>query len=295
VTGYSKRYNTAYPSTAGIGSGNYMLYGIAPVLTVAADAKSREYGEANPALTYAASGFIDGDAAGNTLAGSLSTAAAESSPVGQYAIDQGTLVELLGYMIDFTGENLTITPAPLSVTADDKSKEYGDSNPALTASYSGFKGSDTAAVVGGLTLSTAATTDSTVGDYTITAADGTATNYTLSFIDGLLTITAAPEPTQRSDIGEEEPLRAAITTVQSPTSNSYYPGGDLIRIGGRDRSGSPRLNVGRDNENRSGGLAFVEVPAGNPDVVALANQEDSGFLRVFLVNGGINLPAQAGN
>jgi hypothetical protein len=235
---------------------------------------------------------------------SLNTSATTGSDVGSYTINvaDGTASN---YTLSFTNGALSITPAPLSVTADDKSKEYGDSNPALTASYSGFKGSDTAAVVGGLTLSTPAATGSDVGDYAITAANGTATNYTLSFIDGLLTITPAleppsppaPEPTPTPDIGGGEQLEAAIASVQDPAAkrDANYPGGDLIRFGERDRSGSPRLNVERDNENRSGGLTFVEVSAGNPDVVAPADQEGSGFLRVFVVNGGINLPGQVGN
>ena len=41
--------------------------------------------------------------------------------------------------------NLTITPAELTITADDQVKVYGAAVPTLTASYSGFVNSDTSA------------------------------------------------------------------------------------------------------------------------------------------------------
>ena len=40
---------------------------------------------------------------------------------------------------------LTVTPAALTVTADDQTRVYGAANPALTVSYSGFVNGDTAA------------------------------------------------------------------------------------------------------------------------------------------------------
>ena len=40
---------------------------------------------------------------------------------------------------------LTVTPAGLTITADDQTKVYGAALPTLTASYSGFVNGDTAA------------------------------------------------------------------------------------------------------------------------------------------------------
>ena len=98
---------------------------------------------------------------------------------------------------------MTITPAPLTITADDKSKVYGDANPALTATYTGLVNDETSAVVSGLNISTAATTGSNVGTYTITAADGTAANYIISFVNGILTITPAPVAPSYTDVIQE--------------------------------------------------------------------------------------------
>ena len=46
------------------------------------------------------------------------------------------------YTVSFTGANLTITPAPLTITATDTTKVYGSPVPTLTASYSGFVNND---------------------------------------------------------------------------------------------------------------------------------------------------------
>ena len=49
-----------------------------------------------------------------------------------YAINQGTLSAGTNYALAFVGANLTITARPVTVTADAKSKVYGDDDPALT-------------------------------------------------------------------------------------------------------------------------------------------------------------------
>jgi len=89
-----------------------------------------------------------------------------------------------------SGTTLTITKAPLTITADDKTKQYRDAVPTLTATYSGFKGSETNSVLSTQpTLSTSANQNSNVGDYPITISSATATNYTITHVNGQLTIT----------------------------------------------------------------------------------------------------------
>src|SRR5213075_1396861 len=84
----------------------------------------------------------------------------------------------------------------LTVTADDKSREYGAANPAFTASYGGFKNAETLAtsgVTGDPSLTTAATAASDVGTYPIVAALGglSSHNYGFSFVNGMLSVTKA--------------------------------------------------------------------------------------------------------
>jgi len=171
-------------------------------LTITADDKSKVYGDANPALTATYTGLVNDETSAVVSGLNISTAATTGSNVGTYTITaaDGTAAN---YIISFVNGILTITPAPLTITADDKSKVYGDANPALTATYTGLVNDETSAVVSGLNISTAATTGSNVGTYTITAADGTAANYIISFVNGILTITPAPVAPSYTDVIQE--------------------------------------------------------------------------------------------
>ena len=95
-----------------------------------ADAKSRAYGDANPTLTWQVGG--SGLANGDSLSGALATSATVASNVGVYGITQGTLAASTNYALTYNGANLTIGPRAITVTADAKSRAYGDANPALT-------------------------------------------------------------------------------------------------------------------------------------------------------------------
>ena len=50
------------------------------------------------------------------------------------------------YSVSYTGANLAITPAPLTITPTATSKTYGDSDPTLTYTTSGYVNSDTSAL-----------------------------------------------------------------------------------------------------------------------------------------------------
>src|SRR5205823_88273 len=100
----------------------------ARAVTVTADAKSKTYGDADPALTYQiTSGSL---AFGDAFTGALSRATGEA--VGSYAIGQNTLALNGNYTLAYVGANLTIGARAVTVTADAKSKTYGDADPGLT-------------------------------------------------------------------------------------------------------------------------------------------------------------------
>ena len=82
-------------------------------ITVTAEAKTKTYGEANPALTYKTTGAVSGQTA--KFNGSLACSATATSGVGTYDITQGTLALadngtfLAGnYQIAYTGAKLTV-------------------------------------------------------------------------------------------------------------------------------------------------------------------------------------------
>jgi arylamine N-acetyltransferase len=162
------------------------------VLTVTADNKTKVYGSTLPALTAHYSGFVNGDTAASfTKPVTLTTTATTSSPTGSYPIMPSGGVSS-NYALLYQGGSLTITKAALTVTANNKIKVYGADIPTLTASYSGFVGSDSASsLTQPVVLSTTATASSPVGTYAITATGGSSPNYSLVLSNGMLTVKRA--------------------------------------------------------------------------------------------------------
>jgi hypothetical protein len=90
------------------------------------------------------------------------------------------------------GVNQSVSPAPLTITADNKSKVAGSPNPTLTFTPSGFVNGDTVnSLTTQPTLSTTATTTSPANTYPITASGAVDPNYSISYVPGTLTVTAA--------------------------------------------------------------------------------------------------------
>ncbi|HKF21905.1 MAG TPA: MBG domain-containing protein [Candidatus Angelobacter sp.] len=89
---------------------------------------------------------------------------------------------------------VTVTPAPLTITADNKTMTFGDPLPAFTYTPTGFVNGETASVLSGSPqLTTVATSSSPAGSYPISSSAGTLTaaNYMFNFVDGTLTINPA--------------------------------------------------------------------------------------------------------
>ncbi len=84
---------------------------------------------------------------------------------------------------------LTVTPAQLSVIADNKSKAANAVNPVLTISYGGFvNGDNMANLTTQPSISTPATATSPPGSYPINISGAAASNYTINYVAGTLTI-----------------------------------------------------------------------------------------------------------
>ena len=174
-----------------------VTFTIAPaVLTVTANDATQVYGTPSPSLTYAITGFVNGDTFGVVSGNAtLATSATASSGVGAYPITvaPGSL-SAANYTFALVNGTLTVTAATLTVTARDATKVYGRANPTFTDTIAGFVNGDKPTVVSGTaSLTTSATPSSGVGTYAIIAAQGSlsAANYTFVFVDGTLTVTPA--------------------------------------------------------------------------------------------------------
>jgi gliding motility-associated-like protein len=146
--------------------------------------QTKVYGATDPTFTYQATGFENGDSE-SVLTGSLARVAGET--VGTYAINQGSLSAGDNYTISYTGADFAVTQANLVLTADDKSKTYGEANPALTFTYAGLVNGDTKLTTEP-EISTTATVASNVGTYPITLTGGADQNYAITLVNGTLTI-----------------------------------------------------------------------------------------------------------
>lgn len=106
-------------------------FSIAPAtLTVTVDASQKKvYGSEDPVLGYSVAGFELADDEG-ILTGALMRAPGED--VDTYAIVQGTLAAGANYTINYMGADFVITPLAVTVTANDQTKVFGQSDPELT-------------------------------------------------------------------------------------------------------------------------------------------------------------------
>src|SRR5206468_1259897 len=112
--------------------------------------------------------------------------------------------KLTNYSVTLNTGVLTVSKAPLSVSADDKTKVYGDANPAFSASYSGFVLGQGPSVLGGtLAFATAATSSSSVGSYDVTPSGLTSSNYAITFHTGTLSITKTPLSVSPADASRQ--------------------------------------------------------------------------------------------
>lgn len=161
-------------------------------LTVTAEDKSRSYGAENPALTLTYLGFLNNETeAVLTKVPSVSVTADASSAVGTYEITPSG-GEATNYTLAYTKGTLTVSPAVLTVTADNQNRTYGAVNPNLALTYSGFLNGDNETKLKSVpTVTTPANSESAVGTYELIPVGGAASNYSFSYVNGSLTVTKA--------------------------------------------------------------------------------------------------------
>ncbi|RPJ47199.1 MAG: hypothetical protein EHM21_08265, partial [Chloroflexi bacterium] len=199
-------------------------------VTVTADAQTKEYGDADPELTYdvTSGSLVEGD----DFTGALTRDAGED--VDTYAITQGTLALSENYDMTYVGADLTITARSVTVTADAQTKEYGAADPELTydvTSGSLVEGDD-------FTGALAREAGEDVGTYAITQDTLTlGDNYNLTYVGADLTITVRPvtvtADAQTKEYGDADPeLTFEVTSGSLAEGDSFT--GALAREAGED-------------------------------------------------------------
>jgi hypothetical protein len=221
---------TTYTFGGGFSGGiGYAASDAAPVDYTALQAQTVSF-DAPTGVTYG-----DADAAlGATASSGLPVTYASSTPEVCTTTDAGALHVVAAGTCTVTASQagdstyapaeqartFTIAKATLTVTADDKSRTYGEANPTLTATITGFVNDDPASVVSGTpTLTTDATADSAPGDYPISTsvAGLSAASYDFVGVDGTLTVTGGPTTTTLTASPDPSRLNQAVTLTATVT------------------------------------------------------------------------------
>ena len=173
---------------------------------------TKVYGDANPEFNITYSGFRDGDSeVGFSVPASISTIVDNSSKVGKYDIVASGAVSDK-YEISYIPGTLSITKAPLSISAGNYIKKQGDAMPVFKASYAGFKnGEDESVLTKQPVFSCEANEASAPAEYAVTISGADAENYAISYEQGHLTVVEADAVVVRAksysrQYGDENPV-----------------------------------------------------------------------------------------
>jgi filamentous hemagglutinin family protein len=225
---------------------------------------TKVYGAALPANLPGSdfSGFVAGDSSASlTVQPTLTTAGSNvGSNVGSYGITASGAVDP-NYTITYAPGVLSITPAPLLITAQNASRGYGSANPAFTAGYSGLVNGDASSVVTGLAFSTTATSASNVGAYAIVPSGGSASNYTISYASGALSITPISlliVPVGSSVYGTD-PAKSVTVTYNA---SGFVNGDSLARL-----TTQPSFTTPATNASNVGSYTLLALGAADPNYV----------------------------
>ncbi|MUP39185.1 MBG domain-containing protein, partial [Labilibaculum euxinus] len=256
-------------------------------ITVTADAgQTKVYGDADPTFTYTTSAALE---SGDSFTGVLSRTSGES--VGSYAILQGTLSAGLNYDLTFVSKDFSITQKSLTVTAENKTKEYdGAVFTGFTVTYSGFiTGEDETDLSGTLVYSGSATTATNVGTgYVITPGGLTSSNYAITFADGSLDITLKVLTITAEDKSKE--YDGAVYSGFTVTYAGFRIGEDETDLSGTltfTGTASTAINVGTGYVITPGGLTssnyHIIFADGSLDITqkAITVTADAGQTKVY--------------
>ncbi len=154
------------------------------MLFVTADPQTKVFGDPNPELTLGYSGWVNSENESVlTTLPTASTIVDDATPVGVYS---GAITVAGGiannYDFTYVAGDFTVTRPTLIVTANAQTKVYGQVNPELTFTYSGWQnGDDESVLTTKPTASTTVTDTTSVGTYSITVSGGVAENYDFTY------------------------------------------------------------------------------------------------------------------
>ena len=202
--GKSKNYQLSYQS-------GLLTVNKAP-LTVVAENAEKTYGDMNPSFSRSYLGFrlADTESTAFSQLPKLSCTAMQRSEVGTYPITVTGGITKNYEIVEYTPGVLTVTKAPLTLTANNATRPYYEENPQFDFSLDGLRNGDGKSVITQLPIYTCdAAMSSNAGIYSIIPSSAQAKNYDISYKNGQLSITkrtlSASAPTYSRYYGEKNP------------------------------------------------------------------------------------------
>jgi hypothetical protein len=255
----------------------------APLLVTARDA-TREYGEVNPAFGYDITGYRLGETSAIlTGSPSVTTVATQSSNVGTYAITptQSTLIDTTGnYSFTFVNGTLTISKAVLTVSSQALTSIYGDTVSSFTPGFSGFKLTDTSAVVSGSagfsrTAGSVATLDVAGSPYTYSVDNVSglsATNYSFAASPTTANITITPAPVTLSATNVNRYYGSTISVTDAWQIVGLKNGQTTAGVKNTQFTGAPTVtSTEAGDATTNAGSYTIGITNGNFAPIALSN------------------------
>ncbi len=288
--GSGKTVSVGGIAISGADAGNYTLQNttatttanITPAsLTVSATGVNKVYDTTTVATVLLADNRLGSDAVTESYASAAfpdkNVGTGKTVSVGGIAISGA---DAGNYALQNTKASITanITPASLTITADNKAKVFGAALPTLTASYTGFVGGENSSSLTALpSLSTTATATSPVAQYPITATGAVDPNYAIGYVSGTLTINQDATTTSltasasnAASLGQSITFTATVTAV-APGSGSPTGTVTFVDAGTGVTLGSVSLANGR------AALTTTALPLGSQTITATYNG-DTNFV-----------------
>ncbi len=265
----ARRYNVWFGDPLAVAGVNYKFQ---PTLTLSADSFTKSYGQTVTfdGNEFAYTGLQPGDSLSQILSGNPGLSSPGGAAVATVAgspysitFDAG-LTAGSGYALQLVNGSLSVTPAGLSITANNQSKVYGNGFTFGGTEFTsaGLLNSDSISAVSLTSAGTQATAGVAGSPYVINAANATGGglgNYTITYLPGELTVTPAP------------------LSLRALDGSKIY--GSTLVFAGTEFSATGLKNgesVGLVNLASTGTVATAGV-AGSPYGIAISNARGGNF------------------
>jgi hypothetical protein len=287
TVGTNKTVSISGLALGGVSSNNYAL--IQPVTTasikpcslvITAKGVNKIYdGTTNASVTLA-----DNRLAGDVLADSYTSAAFINPRAGTNVLINVFGLAITGtdagnYALSATNTTASanLTPALLTVAAQNLSRPYATTNPILVAVYSGFAVGESLAnsdITGAPVLATSARTNSPVGNYPITITSGTlaSVNYSFKLANGVLTVTKADTAAQLATTLNPALTNQNVTFAAQvkPLAVSVLPPTGSIQF----KNGTNKLGNAISVSSGTANLTVLAAALGQTNAVITAEYSD---------------------